>query len=409
MRVPLTEQTAQQGEDLAQWQFSKLGFTVRPQNNRDYGLDHHAELIEDGQASGRLLALQVKAGDSYFDERDGTDIIFRTDSDHIDYWLNHSLPVAVCLCDLAEAEVYWQIVSPETVISTGKGFKIKVPINQKVDQQSRHDLRQILTPAVPGSRYTVLSENDVNFARTQRVSVRALVNGTATKAEIAAIVRRLTSDRTFNGYSRDKFTDSTRNTGAQVVWSYIYLTAEDYANSNPYCSSLWIHDQLPKQMRPLPLDGENIGHDITVRWNPSYTAINRLMASTLTKVQYLSQVTPVINELETLTASLDARLVDFAQGGINEGEFLSATARERTRICQIELEVREVPAAPFECSEIDPLLQAAIANLSNVALFYSESGISTWTSDARLRLALEQVRSENETLPGLRYELGKVR
>ena len=156
MRVPLTEQTAQQGEDLAQWQFSKLGFTVRPQNNRDYGLDHHAELIEDGQASGRLLALQVKAGDSYFDERDGTDIIFRTDSDHIDYWLNHSLPVAVCLCDLAEAEVYWQIVSPETVISTGKGFKIKVPINQKVDQQSRHDLRQILTPAVPGSRYTVL-------------------------------------------------------------------------------------------------------------------------------------------------------------------------------------------------------------------------------------------------------------
>ena len=136
MRVPLSEQTAQQGEDLAQWHFSRIGFTVRPQNNRDYGLDHHAELIEDEQASGRLLALQVKTGDSYFAEQDGTHIIFRTDSDHRDYWLNHSLPVVVCLCDLAESEVYWQIVSPETIVSTGKGFKIRVPIDQKVDEQS---------------------------------------------------------------------------------------------------------------------------------------------------------------------------------------------------------------------------------------------------------------------------------
>ena len=44
---------------------------------------HHAELIEEELASGRLLALQVKTGDSYFAEQDGTDIVFRTDSDHM--------------------------------------------------------------------------------------------------------------------------------------------------------------------------------------------------------------------------------------------------------------------------------------------------------------------------------------
>ena len=409
MRVPLAEQTAQQGEDLAQLHFSKLGFTVRPQNNRDYGLDHHAELIEDEQASGRLLALQVKTGDSYFAEQDGTDIIFRTDSDHMDYWLNHSLPVVVCLCDLAESEVYWQIVSPETFVSTGKGFKIRVPIDQKVDEQSKYDLQQILTPAVPGSRYTVLSENDVSFAKIKRVSVEAMVNGTATKAEIAAIVRRLTSDRTFTGYTRDELADNTSDLGVQVVWIYIYLTAEDHANSNPYCSSLWVHDELPNQLRPLPLDGENIGHDITVRWNSAYAAISRLMDSTLTKAQYLSHVTPVIDELETLTASLGARLDGFAQGAITEGKFLSATADERVRICQIELGLREMPPPPFECSGIDSLLQAAVAYLGNTSLIYSETGMSKRTSDARMRLAWEQIRSANDTLPGLRYELSKVR
>ena len=402
MRVPLAQQTAQRGEALAQLHFSKLGFTVRPQNNGDYGLDHHAELIEEELASGRLLALQVKTGDSYFAEQDGTDVIFRTDSDHIDYWLNHSLPVVVCLCDLAEAEIYWQIVSPETIVSTGKGFKIRVPIDQKVDEQSKYDLLQILTPAVPSSRYTVLSEDDVSFAKTQRVSVRVMVNGTSTKAEIAAIVRQLTSNRTFNGCTRDELADNTRELGVQVVWTYIYLTAEDHANSNPYCSSLWIHDELPKQLRPLPLAGENIGHDITVRWNSAYTAIGRLMDNTLTKAQYLSQIAPIIDELEAITASLGARLDDFAQGVIIEGQFLSATAEERRRIYQVELGLREMPPPPFECSGIDPLLQATIANLGNTALVYSETEVSKWNYGARLNLALEQIRSAREILPSLR-------
>ena len=87
-------------------------------------------------------------------------------------------------------------------------------------------------------RRQALSEDDVSFAKAQRVSVRVMVNGTSTKAEIAAIVRQLTSDRTFNGCTRDELADDTRELGVQVVWTYIYLTAEDHANSNPYCSSL---------------------------------------------------------------------------------------------------------------------------------------------------------------------------
>ena len=409
MRVPLAQLIAQQGESVVQLQFSKLGFTVRPQSNADYGIDHHAEMIEEELASGRLLALQVKTGDSYFVEQDSTGVIFRADSDHIDYWLNHSLPVVICLCDLAKAEVYWQIVSPDTIVSTGKGFKIRVPIDQKVDQQSKYDLQQIATPAVPSSRYTVLSEDDVSLAKTQRISIRVMVNGAPTKAEIAAIVRQLTSDRAFNGGTRDELTGNTRELGAQVVWAYIYLTPDDYANSNSYCSSLWVHDELPKQLRPLALNGENVGHDITVRWNPAYTAIGRLMDNTLTKAQYLSQIAPIINELEAITASIGAGLGDLSQGVIIEGQFLSATSKERRRIYQIELGLREMMPPPFECSNIDPLLQATLANLGNIALVYSETGVSKWNQGARLSLALEQIRSVRENLPSLRYEISKVR
>ena len=38
---------------------------------------------------------------------------------------------------------------------------------------------------------------------------------------------------------------------------------------------------------------------------------------------------------------------------------------------------------PFECSEIDHLLQSIIANLANVALIYSETGMTMWSPNAR--------------------------
>ena len=90
------------------------------------------------------------------------------------------------------------------------------------------------------------------------------------KADAAVIVRRITGERGLDGYCYDASGAGSLNPAAQVIWAYLYLTIEDYANINPYCSSLWIHDQVPPNFRPISWAGENIGHGITVRWNPSY-------------------------------------------------------------------------------------------------------------------------------------------
>ena len=407
MKLPSTQLTGNRGETLAQLSFEKLDFIVRPQHKGDVGIDLHAELIENERPSGSLLALQVKAGESFFAETDGDHFIYRPDSSHVNYWLDHSLPVVVCLSDLATLQVYWQWVNEETAVSTGKGFKIAVPISQKVDQQSKHQLRQILTPALPTSHYTVWQDNEHRIGPIKRASVKALINGTRNKAEIATVIRRITGQRAMDGYCYDATVAG--DDSAHVVWTYIYLTAEDFANGNDYCASLWVHDQVDDRFKPMPLYGENVGHGITVRWNSSYADVARLTASSLTKKQYLAHAEAIITGIQTITESLDQRLEALSASTIDEGEFLAKTSTDRASIERIEALVREMPPPPYECSDLDQLVNLLAANLSNIALIYSERGTSIWSPEQRVHLAVDQIRSAKKTMPRFNYELRRLR
>jgi hypothetical protein len=45
-----------------------LRWIFREQPTSDYGIDAHAEVRADGNPTGRLVGLQIKTGNSYFDE-----------------------------------------------------------------------------------------------------------------------------------------------------------------------------------------------------------------------------------------------------------------------------------------------------------------------------------------------------
>jgi hypothetical protein len=77
--------------------------------------------------TGRLLALQIKSGKSYFGRRGTDGITYYGDPAHLDYWFRHSLPVVVVLYHPVEKKAYWQVVSPETVQHTKKRWKLLVP------------------------------------------------------------------------------------------------------------------------------------------------------------------------------------------------------------------------------------------------------------------------------------------
>lgn len=110
-----------------------LGHIFRDKRNRDIGIDAELELVEDDKQStvrngtGRLIALQIKCGLSFFKETQGQAYVFRGELKHLDYWIGHSLPVIILICHPLKHIVYWVEVTPGAIIQRKKGWKILIP------------------------------------------------------------------------------------------------------------------------------------------------------------------------------------------------------------------------------------------------------------------------------------------
>jgi hypothetical protein len=68
-----------------------LGFkwTFRPQEVGDYGIDAQVEIWEGEEFTGKLIALQIKSGVSYFRRNKDGNYVFTGELKHLDYWTRH--------------------------------------------------------------------------------------------------------------------------------------------------------------------------------------------------------------------------------------------------------------------------------------------------------------------------------
>ncbi|MBN9103781.1 MAG: DUF4365 domain-containing protein [Propionibacteriaceae bacterium] len=122
-----------------------FGWVFREQPTDDYGIDAQAEVFEaDGTATGKVIALQIKSGRAtYFANENPDGWTHYVDTKHAEYWLKHSLPVVVVLCDEIDGKAYWQQVTKSTLEATPKNFKILVPRSQELGTTSVAALREV--------------------------------------------------------------------------------------------------------------------------------------------------------------------------------------------------------------------------------------------------------------------------
>ncbi len=119
----------------------KLKWIFREQSKNDMGIDAHIEVCDNGKPSGRLIALQIKSGESWFRERTNEGIVFRGSLEHLNYWSQHSLPVIIALYDPSSEDMLWQTVLLRHIEKTTKGWKILVPYSKKLDERSSFELK----------------------------------------------------------------------------------------------------------------------------------------------------------------------------------------------------------------------------------------------------------------------------
>jgi hypothetical protein len=130
-------QTERLGVSALDHFFSSCGWLFREQKTHDYGIDAHVEIVENERPTGKLIALQIKSGRSFFEEEQESGYIFRTDDKHIAYWVDHSMPVVLVLYNPDTNQVCWQQISRETVKPTGKRWKLSVPKANMLEHQER--------------------------------------------------------------------------------------------------------------------------------------------------------------------------------------------------------------------------------------------------------------------------------
>jgi hypothetical protein len=141
---PEQSRTGDAGVYLVAWQVNRdLGWVVRKQSENDFGIDAHIEVVQGGLATGRILAAQIKAGPSWFAEPANGGWWYRGDANHLNYWIEHSLPVILILCDLTAETCYWVGVRGDNVQRLKSGWKIVVPDSQRLTADAKSALAEI--------------------------------------------------------------------------------------------------------------------------------------------------------------------------------------------------------------------------------------------------------------------------
>jgi Domain of unknown function (DUF4365) len=102
---------------------------------------------------GEYLGAQIKSGESNLDSPivadDGKVVGWwvKVTAKHANYWIDNALPHVLILYDHTTDRCHWAHLTKETIVSTGKGRKVKVPVTQVVAPEQVENLLAVAATA----------------------------------------------------------------------------------------------------------------------------------------------------------------------------------------------------------------------------------------------------------------------
>jgi hypothetical protein len=142
MQQPARRQLGTAGETAVSLFFEDIGWGPLATGNHDLGTDFFVQIRNQELIDLRMMiGVQVKTGDSWFDEPgtldDDSGWWYReTDKKHAEYWINHHIRHIIVLQSEDRERRFWNFVDKKTIVDTGAGFKVFIPDSQ--DLTDRH-------------------------------------------------------------------------------------------------------------------------------------------------------------------------------------------------------------------------------------------------------------------------------
>lgn len=116
----------------------ELQWIFREQPTDDYGIDAIIEVTGTKYPTGKLIAVQIKSGKSYFSTALENGVTFRFDQRHHKYWMEHTCPVILVLYNPDKDECIWEKIDKNTAkkVSDGK-YIIMIPVGNRFDASAK--------------------------------------------------------------------------------------------------------------------------------------------------------------------------------------------------------------------------------------------------------------------------------
>lgn len=386
MKIHHNSKTDRIGIQAIGEQFERVGYIFREQPVSDYGIDAQIEVVEGDIVTGELIALQIKTGLSWFKESTPDGYVFRGDNDHLKYWIEHSLPVLIILHNPETHISYWQAIKTENVIPTDKAWKIIVPKTQRINPGMDVDLKRLVQKLPAHKDYTICRIDDVSHGIAKRYSLRVILNNDYTQSEIIALIKKLTVEAVNCEYHRSDITrHHWRNKPAQVVWLFIYPSAEDEKNNNFICQTEWFSESIPSEAEPISIGGEEISDRIKIKWNNSYLVWAKFNDdNTIDKESFIQNVSRIADRICKLLVFAELALSRYANTEHNFENLSDILRRDYEQATALYLKGTDLGLSPYECKNASQKFQNMIAHAHNVYIFFGGVGANNDRTEENL-------------------------
>jgi hypothetical protein len=115
----------------------------------DFGIDAYIDIVtKDGGLTGKSIAMQIKSGESYFKHKTDYGWKFYGEFKHLNYYLNHDIPVILVLIDINLKKAFWTLCDASQTDRTYNGWSIVIPYNQELGIESKSELEKHISPTV---------------------------------------------------------------------------------------------------------------------------------------------------------------------------------------------------------------------------------------------------------------------
>ncbi|MEZ8770992.1 DUF4365 and DUF1817 domain-containing protein [Vibrio alginolyticus] len=98
----------------------------------DFGIDGYIDIVNNGVVSGRSVAVQIKCGDSYISKVTSGGIKYLGDNKHLNFLINHNLPVILVVLNSDCTKGYWVEFSVNATNPSSKSWWIEIPFENQL-------------------------------------------------------------------------------------------------------------------------------------------------------------------------------------------------------------------------------------------------------------------------------------